>query len=87
MATYQVLAPKPFNFSQPAEWVKWIWRFEQFRIAPGIEKQSEVAQVNTLIFSMGDQADDILHSFSLKKNNNIKAKFDSHFVKRVKCDF
>ena len=53
----------------------------------GIEKQLEEAQVNTLMYSMGDQADDILHSFGVseddsKKYTIVKAKFDSHFVKR-----
>ena len=53
----------------------------------GVEKQSEEAQVNTLMYSTGDQADNILHSFGLseddsKKYTIVKAKFDSHFVKR-----
>jgi len=60
---------------------------EQFRIASGIEKQSEEAQVNTLIYSMGDQTDDIFRLFQLsdedaKKYNVVKAKFESHFVKK-----
>ena len=45
------------------------------------------SQVNTLIYSMGDKADDILQSFTLsdedlKKYDTVKQKFDSHFVKR-----
>ena len=67
MATYQVSSPEPFSFNRPAEWEKWIRRFERFRIASGIEKQSEEAQVNTLIYSMGAQADDIFRSFGLPK--------------------
>ena len=47
----------------------------------------EEAQVNTLIYTMGDDADDILRSFRLsdedsKKYDVVKEKFDSHFVKR-----
>jgi len=87
MATYQVAAPESFVFSHPAEWSKWIRRFERFRIVSGIEKQSEEAQVNTLIYSMGDQADEIFRSFRLsdedaKKYSVVKAKFESHFVKK-----
>ena len=87
MATYQVAAPESFVFSRPSEWNKWIRRFERFRIASGIDKQSEEAQVNTLIYSMGDQADDILRSFGLsaedsKKYTVVKEKFESHFVKK-----
>ena len=46
-----------------------------------------IAQVNTLVYSMGDEADDILRSFGFstddgKKYDVVKAKFDGHFVKR-----
>ena len=86
-ATFQVTAPEPFNFSRPEEWEKWIRRFERFRKASGLEEKGEEAQVNTLIYSMGDEADDILRSFSLsveeqKSYATVKAKFDSHFTKR-----
>ena len=50
------------------------------------EKDKEV-QVNTLIYAMGEDADDILRSFRLsaadsKKYDTVKVKFDTHFVKR-----
>ena len=42
--------------------------------------------MNTLIYSMGNEADDILRSFGLsedsKKYDTVVAKFESHFVKR-----
>jgi hypothetical protein len=87
MASYQVLPPEPFTFSQLEEWAKWIRRFERFKTASGLDAKSENAQVNTLIYSMGDKADDILHSFNLseadsKKYATVKAKFDSHFIKK-----
>ena len=86
-ATYQVSPPEPFTFSRPEEWTRWISRFERFRLASGLDKKSTEAQANTLIYSMGAQADDILRSFSLseedkRKYSVVKAKFDSHFVKR-----
>ena len=86
-ATYQVSPPEPFTFSRPEEWTRWIRRFERFRMALGLDKKSTEAQANTLIYSMGTQADDILRSFSLseedkKKYGVVKAKFNSHFVKR-----
>ena len=85
--TYQVVPPKPFNFSRPNEWTKWIRRFEHFRSASGLDEKSEAAQVNTLIYTMGAEADDIFQSFGLsdedkKKYETVKSKFDSHFVKR-----
>ena len=69
MATFQVTAPELFNFSCPSDSVKWIRRYEHFRIASGIDKHSEATQVNSLIYSMGDQADDILRSFNLSKED------------------
>ena len=64
-----------------------MWRFERFRQASGLTEKSEEAQVNTLMYCMGDRADDILRSFKLseedsKKYEVVKNKFDSHFVKR-----
>ena len=43
--------------------------------------------MNTLLYSMGDEADDILRSFKLssdelEKYDTVKAKFDQHFVKK-----
>ena len=56
-------------------------------MASGLEEKTEEAQVNTLIYTMEDVADDILRSFCLtaaesKKYDTVRAKFDSHFVKR-----
>ena len=84
---YQVQPPEAFNFSRPEEWTKWSRRFERFRNASGLGDKSEEAQVNTLIYSMGDEADDILHSLNLTEDERkayavVKGKFDSHFIKR-----
>ena len=86
-ATFQVAAPEPFNFSRPEEWTKWIRRFERFRKASGLDAKEDEAQVNTLIYSMGDDADEILRSFALsdadkKKYAPVVAQFEAHFVKR-----
>ena len=85
-ASYQVSPPKQLNFSHPEEWPKWARRFERFRQASGLTEKDEEAQVNTLLYSMGDEADDILCSFRLseedaKSYDTVKSKFDGHFVK------
>ena len=57
-------------------------------MAAGLEAKGEEAQVNTLIYSMGDEADDILRSFTdlsdedKKTYATVKARFDTHFTKR-----
>ena len=85
--TYQVQPPEPFSFSRPNEWPKWTRRFERFRVASGLGSKGEEVQVNTLLYAMGDDADDILRSFQLsaadqKKYSEVKGRFDQHFVKK-----
>lgn len=86
-ATFQVATPEPFSFARPEEWPRWIRRFERFRKASGLASRGREAQVNTLIYTMGDQADDILHSFTLSEEDRkdyatVKTKFDNNFVQR-----
>jgi len=68
MASYQIPVLERFNFTKPEEWPKWIRRFERFRQASGLSEKSEENQVNMLVYSMGDKADDIFSpSSSVKK--------------------
>ena len=82
MAAFRVSPPEAFDFSKPDSWPRWIRRFEHFRQASGLETKGQESQVNTLIYTMGDKADDILSSFGLseddqKKYSVVKDKFDS----------
>ena len=87
MASYQIPAIEAFDFSTPTEWPNWIRRFERFRNASGIADKSQQSQIDTLIYSMGDKADDILQSFNLfeddlKSYKTVKDRFDTHFIQR-----
>ena len=87
MASYQMPPPKSFTFSRPEEWPKWIRRFQRFRVASGLSEKSSENQVNTLVYTMGDPADDILSSFGLsdedkKKFEVVVERFERHFVKK-----
>ena len=62
MASLLLEGPKQFDFSLPYDWLKWIHQFERFREASGLSSQPEERQINTMIYSMGDKADDILTS-------------------------
>ncbi len=73
------------DFSKPEEWQKWIRRFERFRQASGLSIKSEANHLNTLVYSMGDEADEILTSLSLNEEdsatfNCVEAKFDAYFI-------
>ena len=86
MASYQIVPPETFNFARPEEWPKWIRRFERFRQASDLSSDPEESQVNSLIYSMGDQADDVLHSFVLseedqKKYGTVRDRLERHFIK------
>ena len=86
-ATYQVSPPEQFNFSCLEEWPKGARRFERFPNASGLEEKEDEVQVNTLIYTMGDDADGILRLFRLsmtdsKNYDTVKAKFEAHFVKK-----
>ena len=83
--TYQVTPPSKFSFKS-SEWTRWIRRFERFRIATELDKKEEEKQlVNALIYTMGDEADDIITSFDLnevdmKSYETVKNKFETHFI-------
>ena len=86
MAQYQVKPPDPFSF-KAEEWTKWIKRFDRFRIASGMDAQDEENQVNALIYTMGEQAEDIVVSLHLNAEEagdygTVKNKLDAHFVTR-----
>ena len=76
-----------FDFAKPEEWPRWIRRFERFKHASDLSSKSEEVQVSTLVYSLGDKAEDIVQSFKLtddelKKYDTVKSKFESHFVRR-----
>ena len=84
---YQIAPPEKFNFSQPEEWPKWSRRFERFRQASGLTEKEETSQINTLIYAMDDEADDIPTSLKLteaqkRKYDVVRQKFEAYFVKR-----
>ena len=86
-ASYRIPAVEKFDFAKPEEWPRWIRRFERFRRASDLTTKWEEAQISTLVYSLGDKAEDILTSFNLKddelkKYDTVKGKFESYFVKR-----
>ena len=60
--TVQLKPPSPFPFHRPDEWQKWRRRFEQFREASGLSTESQQRQISTLLYTMGEEAEDTLMS-------------------------
>lgn len=84
VANYQVPAPEKFSF-RAEEWQKWIRRFERFRKATGLDGKDDESQVSTLVYTMGEEADDIFMSFELsdeeaKNYETVRNKFEEKFV-------
>ena len=66
--------PPPEKFSganspQQAElWSKWFRRFERYRIASGLKHKPDIEQVGTLLYAMGECADDILKTLNIDED-------------------
>ena len=80
MDAARVAPPESFKFRHPEEWTKWKRCFNQYSIVSGL-------QINTMIYCMGDEAEDILASFELseedaKEFKTVEKKFDDHFNPR-----
>ena len=48
-------------------WLKWYRRFERYRHASGLVTKPDRDQVSTLLYAMGDCADDILITLSINE--------------------
>ena len=84
MATIQLQTPQPFDFTRPDDWSRWKCRFEQFRYASGLSQESSQRHVSTLLYFLGQDADDVLHSTNIaedkrKDYQEVMAKFDPIF--------
>lgn len=67
------------------DWTKWIKHFERFCIVFGLETQADKNQVNALIYTMSEKAEDISVSLHLTPEDTndyepIKRRLDAHFL-------
>src|SRR5436190_7017650 len=82
---FQVKPPPAFNINEPVEWPKWIRQFELFRNASGLGEKSEAQQINMLVYSMGQDDDDLLNSLKMTDDlrttyAEVKKKFSDYFT-------
>ncbi|GBM44514.1 hypothetical protein AVEN_192545-1 [Araneus ventricosus] len=85
MAALHINPPENFTFSTPCNWSKWKMRFERYRIASGLSTKTGNEQVNSLLYIMGEQAEDIFSSFGLSETEQddfdiVLKKFNDYFV-------
>ena len=90
---FQLQPPNPFDFKRPDEWSKWKRRFEQYFHASGLAaSKDEERQVSTLLYCLGEEADDVLSSTNISteeraKYGDVMAKFDEYFKVRKNVIF
>ena len=79
-----IAPPEKFDFKKPDGWPKWHRRFEQFLSASGLEKESDTRRVSTLLYCLGEDAEDVLASTNIadedrKKYDKVVSAFEVHF--------
>ena len=88
----QLQPPEPFNFKTPDDWPRWKRRFEQFRLASGLSEESQLKQVSTFLYCLGEEADAVLTSTNpsdedRKGYDAVIMKFDGFFKVRKNIIF
>ena len=81
MVSIHLSPPDPFDFKRPDEWKR---RFEQFRVASGLYEESDECQVSTLLYCLGEEAEDVLVSTHVtpeerKTYKDVVGKLDEFF--------
>ena len=74
MATLNLQPPGPLCFHKAEDWPKWICQFEQYRLASGLSEKAEEHQVSTLLYCLGENAEDVLDTTRISVEN--KKKYD-----------
>ncbi|XP_013882267.1 uncharacterized protein K02A2.6 [Austrofundulus limnaeus] len=79
--------PEPFDFSRPAEWPMWRRRFDRFRVASKLDRESGEVQVNTLLYALGREAEAIYDSFVYERENGSEASDEETVEARPELDY
>ncbi len=92
MASVRLQPPSAFDFKDPDAWQRWKRRFEQFRLASGLSEDDGAKQVSTLLYCMGEDAEDRLSSTDItadgrKEYATVVKKFDDFFKVRKNVIF
>ena len=58
-----VLQPQvALYFKTPSQWSRWKRRFQQYLVASGLSAGTQVRQVTTLLYCLGDEGNDFLQT-------------------------
>lgn len=89
---FAVELPEKLDFRDPHDWKRWSTRWERYRIISGLHQRDAATQVNTFLYAMGREAEDVLTSLHLSEAELndygvVKSKFELHFIPRVNIIF
>ena len=92
MANSTLPPPGAFNFAKPDEWPRWLRRFKQYRSAAGLDEEADTRQVDTLLYCMGEEAEEVLTSTNISVENRARydgviEQFETHFRVRKNVIF
>ena len=89
MASIRLQPPSPFDFKNPDAWPRWKRRFEQFRQASGLASEDDEKQTSTLLYCMGEDAEETLLSTKILEADRKKVigKFDAFYQVRKNVIF
>ena len=84
MAILHLEVPGNFDFRSPDDWPRWKKRFEQFRLASGLAGEDEERQTSTLLYCLGEEAEDMLGLTNINEGereqySKVLEKFNNHF--------
>jgi predicted aspartyl protease len=82
-------SPKPFDVSNPRSWQSWIKTFERYRSASGLTSRSEQAQIDSLLYCMGQESEEQYNALRVRTPNNapptyadVKTAFDEFYKEK-----
>ena len=61
--------PKHFDFRKPDDWPRWKRRLKQYHSTSGLANEEQTRQVSTLLYCMGEEADDVLRSTEISDDD------------------
>jgi hypothetical protein len=76
--------PSNFDFSKPELWKEWIDHFKRFRLAARLTKETEEIQINSLLYSMGPEAEKVFAQLRFDANGDSN-KYDKVVEKLNAC--
>ena len=77
--------PDKFDFNDPGQWSRWKARWGRYREASRLCEQEDKEQINTLVYTLGPQAEDVILARNITEDthDNLIKAFDDYFGVRT----